>query len=62
MQHSFSFRICINATHLNISVRKSHREMAAIAARRGLNHRPRGKIGIYDVWLEEDFLIEFVEA
>ena len=46
----------INATHLNISLNKSHSEIAETADQLGLKHGPRGAMGIYDVWLEDQIL------
>jgi hypothetical protein len=52
----------VNATHLNISLNKNHDEIAEAADELGLKHGPRGAMGIYDLWLEDQILIEIVNC
>ena len=49
----------MNATHVNLEIEKSAQEIARIADELGLKHAPRPSLGVYDVWLEDQFLVEF---
>jgi len=50
--------IYINATHVNLSAEKSLDEIIKIADQLKLKHRPRNEKNTYDIWLEEQFLVE----
>jgi len=51
-----------NSTHLNLEINKPLLEVKQIADRYGLTHcfRAGGGGPLYEVWLEDDFLVELV--
>ncbi len=51
-----------NSTHFQIEVKTSLQDIKAVADRFGLTHKFRPSRGgpLYDVWFEEQLLIEFV--